>query len=438
LPGGNGYAAITEAALTDYSGMVLRADGEGGFREQLGHDAPVSYPFRLRYGTEEGDRLARPAALHGTITSPWRVVVAGRDLDALVNAAIVSSLAPSPAPALFPEGASTPWIRPGRAVWKYLDGGENTLAGMKEFSRLAAELGFEYNVVEGFWRRWSEAELRDLVSYSSERGVGIWLWMHTKDLRNPVERRREFERLSALGVLGLKVDFLDHEAKEIIGVYRAILEDAATARLMVNFHGANKPTGEARTWPNEMTREGIYGLENRRAPEWGEHNTTLPFTRFLAGHADFTPVIFGERRKETSSAHQIATAAVFTSPLLVYGAHPQSLIDHPASEVIRQIPSVWDETRVLPLSEIGRVAAFARRSGDRWFLAILNGPDSRSVGVPLTFLGPGPYRAVLARDRLDEPATVTIDRSERTRGDTVEIAMRPGGGFVGSFSPSRP
>ena len=142
---------------------------------------------------------------------------------------------------------------------------------------------------------------------------------------------------------------------------------------MVNFHGANKPAGEARTWPHELTREGVYGLEHRRPRRGRAHNTTLPFTRFLAGAADYTPVVFGERRKETSWAHQIATAVVFTSPLLVFGGHPQSLLDNPAVEMIKSLPSVWDETIVLPASEIGELAAFARRHGTTWFVAVLNG-----------------------------------------------------------------
>jgi alpha-glucosidase len=159
----------------------------------------------------------------------------------------------------------------------------------------------------------------------------------------------------------------------------------------VNFHGANKPAGEARTWPNEMTREGIRGLEYRRTPEWAQHNTTLPFTRMLAGHADYTPMVFGERRKETSWAHQIATAAIFTSPLLVYGAHPKSILENPAVELIKSLPAAWDGTLALPVSAIGEIAAFARRSGKRWFLAILNGPTGRSIQIDLSFLGAGGY-----------------------------------------------
>src|SRR6185295_6364723 len=154
---------------------------------------------------------------------------------------------------------------------------------------------------------------------------------------------------------------------------------------MLNFHGANKPTGEPRTWPNEMLREAVRGMESSRLQERARHDVTLPFTRFLAGHADYTPVHFGTRRADTTWAHQIASAAIFTAPLLTYGAHPTNLLKNPAIEMIKSIPSIWDETVVLPPSEIGEVAVFARRRGDAWFLAVLNGPTARNIEVPLSF-----------------------------------------------------
>src|SRR5439155_14524480 len=134
--------------------------------------------------------------------------------------------------------------------------GESTLEGMKEFSRLAGQLGFEYNLVEGFWQKWSDSQLRELVASSKEHKVGIWLWKHSRQIRDPAERRQFFQHCRDLGVAGVKLDFFDHEAKEVIDLYQAALKDAAEFRLMVDFHGANKPAGEARTWPNELTREG--------------------------------------------------------------------------------------------------------------------------------------------------------------------------------------
>jgi alpha-glucosidase len=288
--------------------------------------------------------------------------------------------------------------------------------------------------VEGLWQKWTDEQLKELVEYSRARNVGIILWRHSNTLHDAAERRALFARLAAAGVVGLKIDFFDHEALEVIDLYQAILRDAAEARLLVDFHGANKPAGESRTWPNEITREGIYGLEHRTAKEWATFNTTMPFVRMLAGHADYTPVVFGERRKETSWAHQIATAVVLTSPLLVYGGHPASLLSNPAADVIKSIPSVWDETRVLPPSEIGELAVFARRRGDAWFVAALNGPAARTVTIDPSFLGTGTYKATIVRDTLENDASVEVGTSEVRRGQPVPIQMRAAGGFVVRFA----
>ena len=197
---------------------------------------------------------------------------------------------------------------------------------------------------------------------------------------------------------------------------------------MINFHGANKPAGESRTWPNEMTREGIFGLEHRRQETWGTFNTTFPFVRMLAGHADYTPVVFGERRKETSWAHQIASAVILTSPVLVYGGNPASFLANPAAEMIKSIPSVWDETRVLAPSAIGELALFARRSGNRWFIAAMNGPTERTINLDLSFLPGGSHEALIVRDKLDDAGAVEVET--RTLSKTFSVPMRGSGGFV--------
>jgi alpha-glucosidase len=429
LPNGWGYATISEAALVNYAGMGLRADGRRSFTTTLGHALPVSHPFDLRFGKEEAKRLSQPAAIDGTITTPWRVIMVAVDLNTLVNSDVISNLSPPPDKAIFPPGAGTDWVKPGRAVWRYLDGGENTFEGIKEFSRLAGHLGFEYNVVEGIWARWSEAQIRELVDYSNQQNVRLWFWKHRRNLGTEREREDFFSLLSRLGVVGAKIDFFDHEAKEVIDLYHAILRSSAEHKIMVEFHGANKPAGESRTWPNELSREAIRGLEYRSMNLRSVHNTTLPFTRFVAGPADYTPVHFGERRRETSWAHQIATAIVFTSPLMIYGAHPQHILDNPAAELIKSIPSVWDETIVLPQSEIGELAAYARRSGYVWFIGILNGLTGRTIRVPLHFIDQY-CRVTLVRDQIDEPAAVKVEDLTTGPRDTLTIRMRAGGGFV--------
>ena len=436
LPNGRGYAAITESDLRNFAGFVLQSDGSNTYRERLGHAAPANYPFTLRYGVAEAARLAHAAAIDGPIETPWRVILVGADLNALVTSDAIHNLATPPDPKLFPDGLKTTWAMPGRAVWRYLDGGENTVEGIKEFSRLAGELGFEYHVVEGQWQKWSEKELRDVIDYSAARKVRLVLWRHRNTLGDAAKRRELFRYLRGLGVAGLKVDFLDHEAKEVIDLYQAILRDAAEHQLVINFHGANKPAGEARTWPNELTREGIYGLEHRGISRWAEFNTTFPFVRMLAGHADYTPVVFtGERRKDTTAAHQIASAVILTSPLMVYGGHPASFIKSPAVEMLRSIPSVWDETRVLPPSEIGELALFARRSGKQWFVAAMNGAAPRTVSLDLSFAGLTTADALIVQDQAGDPGVPVVSTRSVALNRPFEVTMPPAGGFVMRLTP---
>src|SRR5262249_53789557 len=153
---------------------------------------------------------------------------------------------------------------------------------------------------------------------------------------------------------------------------------------------------------------------------------TLPFTRLLAGHADYTPVHFGERRRNTTWAHQVASAAILGAPLLTYAAHPANILANPCCDMIKSIPSTWDETIVLPPSEIGELAVLAGRSGTAWFLAVMNGPVARKVRVSLSFLGEGEYRAALVRDDKENAAAVSVEDATRKRGDSLVIELREG------------
>jgi alpha-glucosidase len=482
LSNGAGYASITEANLVNYSGMALESDGKRGLRIGLAHRQPVSYPFELRYPKEDVERLSKPAAISGEIVTPWRVVLVGKDLNALVNSDAIASLNPPPDPQLFPQGVNTEWARPGRAVWRYLDNVTETrgdpgadpelaraqrdraaatqavassttqpatrrapravpLDEIKHWSDLAGQLGFEYNVLEGFWRQWSDAQLRELVDYSRQRNVRLLVWVASRSLRDETKRRELFDMLHQVGVAGLKIDFFDHEHKEMIDLYHAILRDAAERRLVLDFHGANKPTGESRTWPNELVREAIRGMEARSLTARATHETTLPFTRFLAGHAEYTGLLFNQRRGDTTAAHQIAVPIVFTAELNTFGANPENILKSPAVELIKSIPATWDETRVLPPSEIGELAVFARRKGETWFLAVLNGTEPRSIKVPLNFLGDGERRAMVVTDAKPQATTtqptdqIEVKRDQRFTADqTITIDLPAGGGYVARFT----
>jgi len=434
LPLNGGYASITEANLVNYSGMGLESNGRGGWLIGLGHRQPLNYPFELRYGREEGKRLGKAAAITGDITTPWRVVMIGRDLNALATSTIVPNLCPPPDPALFPDGIRTPWVKPGRAVWRYVDGGPTGVEGMKAFSRMAGQLGFEHHVIEGIWRKWTMEERRSVVEYSRQHGVSVWFWQHTNQLRTPEAREEFFRMLRELGVAGAKLDFLDHEAKEVIDLYEALLRKAAEHRILLAFHGSNKPTGRERTWPNELVRESVRGMESSGMLERARHQTILPFTRYLAGPADYTTMLFTERRRDSSVAHQIASLVAFASPLLTIAANPESILASPAVDAIKSVPATWDETRVLPGSEIGELVLVARRKGDTWFLAVMNGPAARQIRLPLSFLSEGRYQSTLVRDDAPDGSTVRVESRVHANNDTIDLELRAGGGFLGRFA----
>jgi len=434
------YAAITEAALFDYSGMTLRGT-KTSVLEGVFEDDPNGF------------------ALEGEIRSPWRVVTTGPDLNALVNCDIVHNLCPKPDAKLFPDGIKTEWIKPGRALWHWWSGGRRDFSDVayerqKFWVDNAAKLGFEYILVDVGWEhtwptdtkdKWQV--LADLVEYARSKNVRVWVWKRWADgvtegaqivgIDNPDARRDFFRRCRQAGAAGVKVDFMDSESKERIDFYTDTLTDAAKEKLMINFHGANKPTGESRTFPNEMTREGIRGLEYNkwdRLPR--KHYATLPFTRYLAGHGDFTPCTFNPRSlKGTTVTLQLATAIVYTSPIIHWADDPKFYLESPAVEVIKNIPSVWDETIVLEGSRIGELAAFARRKNKDWFVGIINGDNKRQQSINLSFLGDGDYKAILARDKMGEPTAMIVEEKIVNKGQSIPAEMEAGGGFVAWMTP---
>jgi len=431
LPDEAGYASITEANLVDYSGLALQTDGNNGFVIRLGHSHPASYPYVLRYTKEDIARLSVPAKIKGTITTPWRVVMAGKDLNTLVNCDAVHNLCPEPDKALFAEGAATQWIRPGRAVWRYLDGGgDQSLRNMKEFSRMASELGFEYNILENFWSKWPDDSIKSLVDYSKELGVGIIVWKHSKDLRDPGARKTFFQRLCSLGIKGIKIDFFDHEAKEVMDLYKSIFNETAALQLSLILHGANKPTGLERTWPNVLIYEGVRGMESGKLMDRASHESTIPFTRMLAGPADYSVCHFGERRRNTTWVHQVATAAIYCGPVITYAANPSNLLSNPCVEMIKSIPPVWDETIVLPPSEIGKIAVYAQRKGTRWFLSVINGLQPGTVKIPMTFLGTGTYSTLVMKDNPLNSTDAVITTGTAHQNDNIDLELVAGGGFM--------
>jgi alpha-glucosidase len=357
------YMVLTEAALNDYSGMRLKAIGNN----------------TLQVNFTEGNT---GFSVQGKLRTPWRVILYANNLNELVNNQVIESLNPKPDARLF---ADRSYIKPGIAVWSWITRNEHFMEPAEEikFIDAAATLQFQYTMIDEGWEiKWPNKwqQLKELCDYGAKKQVKVWVWKHSKDLRDTAQRNAFLDSVRMAGAAGIKTDFMNSEAKDLIDFEIGLLKAAAKRKLMVNFHGCQASTGESRTYPNEMTREGIRGMElnimKEPIPAW--HNAALPFTRFITGHGDYTPGFFSNKAN-TTYTHQLALLYLFNSPFQCIAESPITLVSDavykPIIPLLQTLPVTWDETIVLPGSNIGTLAAFARRKGKDWYIAVINGTD---------------------------------------------------------------
>lgn len=469
LPSGI-YAAATEVNLTRFHGAVLLGSEPNrikyGFVENEGHiksGIPTGMPA-MQYAHSVVRDIAwnaEPRKDTGEITTPWRVLMLAKDLNDLVNNGITAKVSDAPDKELFPQGAKTDWIKPGRSVFTWLvEGGADrlTLENHKKYVQGASELGLESVVVDDGWEHWAKTDkdargrdkwamLKELVDYGKERKVDIWVWRPSSPragnasdigLEKPEERVAFMKKCADLGIKGLKIDFFHTENAYTVQLMEDILKEAARNKLMVIFHGVNKPTGDYFTYPNLLAKEAVRGLEcvggeNNWAPgpPWPYHNTVLPFTRWLAGGADYTPLnLRGCCPPSVTFAHQFATMYVLTSQMLILAADMEDMLSSPGRSFIESVPAVWDETVVQPESRIGELAALARRKGNTWYLSVLNGEKPGSLETELKFLPKGNYDIELLTDSPDDRKKIQIKKTTFRTGDKLSEKLHSGGGFV--------
>ncbi|MGI4756811.1 MAG: glycoside hydrolase family 97 catalytic domain-containing protein [Janthinobacterium lividum] len=416
---GGVYLSLTEALVKDYGDLAVKL-GEGGALEGQLYADPKGW-------TTDSE-----------VVQPWRVTVIARNLTNLVNTTLVENLNPAASAQL----ATASWIKPGRSAWQWLASGDPKETEQQQWIDWTSDLKFEYYLIDEGWEKWPDSwpAITSDVAYAKTKNVKIWIWTHSRTVRDAVARKEYFRKAAEAGVVGVKIDFPPPGSRDISNWYFDVAKDAADVHLMVDFHGATKPTGMQRTWPNVITREAVRGHEYQitryhRVPQ-ADHDVILPFTRYIAGPGDYTPTVFTTSELMGNTwAHELAQAVVFTSPFLCFGGHPQSYLENPARDVLTAMPAVWDETRVLPGSEPGKVVAEARRSGKQWFLAVINGGEATTLDIPLEFLDVGSWRAVQLRDAKDKPDAWDRQDGKVTRSDRVRLELAARGGFVGWIHP---
>lgn len=455
----NGYAVIAESDLLDWGGMFLAAAGPRG-------DGTPRPGARVALAARRDRRgLVVGAARR---TSPWRVVILVREARELVANELVATLA-TPA-----QIADPSWIKPGISAWDVWWTGVNpTQPGFtglnsrgdtrshQEYIEFAARMGFPYQLIDWYWyepmnhrdadltKPAAHVDIPGLIAFARERGVRLLLWVDARDLaRQGIDE--VLAHIAGWGFAGAKIDFMNHDGQETVQWYAEVLAAAARHHLLVDFHGAYKPTGLARTWPNYITQEGVLGNEYHKIRPGActtRHEITLPFTRGLLGPMDFTPGGFLNRTAEAfeitqpaqvigTRARQLAQTVTYFSPLLVLCDSPENYRGQPGLEFFRGLPTVWDDTVVLS-AEVAQHVVIARRSGDRWYLAAMNGDEALRLRVPLAFLGDGRWTLRAFADTPEstaEPTKISESTTMVEATGALDLTLAPAGGYAAVLS----
>lgn len=432
---GDNWILVSETGIDrNYCGSSLRQESPGGE-----YFIGFPQPEEVSHSGELNPQSELPWY------SPWRVIAMG-SLKTIVESTLGTDLA---IPAM--EGDFS-WVRPGRASWSWvlLKDGMTTYPVQKQFIDYAVEMGWEYCLIDALWdTQIGYEKIGELAAYAKEKGVGVWLWYNSSGDWNETpqtpksmlltheDRRKEFGRIKDMGVAGVKVDFFGGDGQSVIAYYHDILKDAAETGLMVNFHGCTLPRGWQRTYPNMLSMEAIKGMEfvtfeQANADLQPNHCTVIPFTRNVFDPMDFTPTAFSEIdniQRKTSNAFELALPVLFMTGAQHYAETPEGMKAVPeyVRTMMREIPVVWDETRFVD-GYPGKYVVIARRSGDTWYIAGINGEDSvRNVHLELPFINKSQGFIITDgdTDRSFERNNLNLDEN-----NNLDIAMKPRGGFL--------
>jgi alpha-glucosidase len=446
------YMSITEANLVNYAGMSLMKRN-GILTSQLsplpGQDV-VKVKANLPHHT------------------PWRVMMISDRPGALIESNILTNLAE---PCKIEDVS---WLKPGKATFHWWNGdispdttwepGEN-FDFEKYYIDFCARNGIEYHTVIGYRQvAWYQndgeqyapgpntdvtkprpgLDISALSAYAKSKGVRLRFWVHWQALYPKLDSA--FALYEKWGIAGMMVDFMDRDDQEMVKIQEEILQKAAAHHLEIQFHGAYKPTGLSRTYPNESTREGTLNYENDK---WGnlitpDDDINIPFTRGLAGCTDYhlggframpqtgfkvlatRPHVLGTR------CHMLAMYVVLENHVSMVCDYPEAYEGEAGFDFLREVPTVWDQT-VVPGAEVGKWVCIARRKGKDWYVGIINNSTPKTVTVPLDFLPEGNYRAAIYKDvpdAVNHPNELTKETREVSASGKLVLNLPAGGGVV--------
>jgi len=473
LPG-VAWVGLTEADIEDYASLFVTTAGGRSLAARLSprvEDVNTSADTAPAFDPK-ADASKVSVIAQTPVKSSWRALMIADEPGRLVESEMVVNLNP---PCVI---ADTSWIKPGKTSWDWWNGaqargvarpGKNNET-IKYYIDFSARNQFEYMLIDGGWelpmpsppgysgrglysdtKSIAALDIPMLAEYAKSKNVRLWLITHFKDLYR--QREDAFAQFEKWGVAGVKIDYMDRSDQWMINWVRATAESAARHHLMIDYHGATKPDGLERTYPNILTREGIMGAEYNRwsARVTPKHNVTVAFTRMLAGPMDYTPggfnnVLQKDFKPRTTNpmvmhtrAHATALFVVFESELQMVADSPDAYDGQKELEFLKAVPATWDETRVLngvPPNYI----TIARRSGKDWFVGSITDSDARELDVPLSFLGSGAYEAEIYADGPDaavQPKDSVVEKRRVDAATVLKLKLAPAGGSAIRLVPAQ-
>jgi alpha-glucosidase len=451
--------AIGESDVEDYPGLWLRGTRGNGLSATF---PPYPLKFNLvrdrdEHVTESADYIA---TTKGTRTYPWRVLgITEKDGDLLTNQIVWLLEKPS-------QLQDTSWIKPGKVSWDWWNAwnvygvdfkaGVNT-ATYKHYVDFAAKYGIPYIILDEGWYKLGnlmevvpDLNMDELAAYAKQKNVGLIMWVIWKTLDDQLQPA--LDQFEKWGVKGIKVDFMQRSDQVMINYYHKISREAAKRKMLVDFHGDQKPATMTRTWPNLISTEGVRGMEWDKwsAEAEPEHNVTLPFTRMFLGPMDYTPGAMRNGTRETfkpiptqpmalgTRCQQLAMYVVFESPLQMLSDSPSNYEREPeAMEFLAAVPTVWDETRVLD-AKIADYVVVARRSGKEWYVGAMSDWTPRELDVDFSFLPEGTFRMQSYEDGVNADRMAgdyKMTKGQVTKSTKLKIKLAPGGGWAARLVP---
>ena len=452
---------IMEADLEDYPGFHIRkTPGSKIDLEAVFPKVPTSWkPGGLKnFNLVVQERADFIAQTTGARHFPWRIIKIATEDAQLLDTDIVYKLS-SPAD----ESMDFSWVRPGKVAWDWWSAinllgvdfrsGINTKS-YKYYIYFAAENGIEYiNLDEGWSDQYDlmklddQINLKEIIDYGHQKGVGVFLWCVHWPLDEKLDEA--MDQFKEMGVKGLKIDFMDRDDQIMVDYFHRIAKAAAEHQLLVNYHGAYKPSGLHRKYPNVINRESVRGLEyNKFAPPYGttpEYAVTIPFIRMAAGPMDYTPgamtnaqkanfhVSFERPMSQGTRCQQLAMFVAYDAPLQMLADAPTAYKAEPMIlDFLKEIPTTWDETVALD-GKIGEYLVIARKKGEGWYVAGMTDWEERKLSVDFSFLKAGNYKARIFQDGINADRIGNDYKYlEKTisGGSLEEFDLAPGGGFV--------